>query len=297
MKLLHYLQQQHGLSRRAITEAIKRGQVFVDKKAIEWFGTEIRDGQFLEAKVGDGHVHQRIKLSDHISELALFHKEAWYVCSKQDEHNYTLYDVLPDRYKNFYYIGRLDKDSRWLVLLTNDSVLVNDYEHPSKKIEKEYIVTVRIQDFGFLERLIAWSFEKSKAASEDEKSDESRSKKPRRSAPSLKKYTQNLETLFRKWLLVDENWLLARKAQRDTDLLRVVSLSMVTEFDDQLRSFNIGRPQGTKTLVLRIILNEGKKRHIRRLLKSIGGDVVDLVRIRIGDYSLDNVPRWKVQPV
>ena len=66
---------------------------------------------------------------------------------------------------------------------------------------------------------------------------------------------------------------------------------MVTEFDDQLRSFNIGCLQGTKTLVLRIILNEGKKRHIRRLLKSIGGDVVDLVRIRIGDYSLDNVPR------
>jgi 23S rRNA pseudouridine2605 synthase len=50
--------------------------------------------------------------------------------------------LLPEKFQNYFYIGRLDKDSRGLLLMTNDSSLVNEYEHPSKKIEKEYIVQI-----------------------------------------------------------------------------------------------------------------------------------------------------------
>jgi 23S rRNA pseudouridine2605 synthase len=36
----------------------------------------------------------------------------------------------------------LDKDSHWLLLLTDDPKLVNEYEHPKNKIEKTYIIQI-----------------------------------------------------------------------------------------------------------------------------------------------------------
>ena len=42
--------------------------------------------------------------------------------------------------KKYYYIGRLDKESRGLVLLVSDPQMVHDFEHPSKQITKEYLV-------------------------------------------------------------------------------------------------------------------------------------------------------------
>lgn len=91
---------------------------------------------------------------DQKSEIVLFHKPEGYVCSKQDKHNRTIYRLLGAQYKNYYYIGRLDKDSRGLVMLTNDPKVVHQYEHPKHKIPKEYIVTVKVKDQDFVKRLI-----------------------------------------------------------------------------------------------------------------------------------------------
>ncbi|MEI7919810.1 MAG: hypothetical protein WCH65_06685 [bacterium] len=45
-----------------------------------------------------------------------------------------------------------------------------------------------------------------------------------------------------------------------------------------------------------IILNEGKKRHIRRMFKTIGYRVMDLERVREGDYKLGDIKvgEWKI---
>lgn len=60
--------------------------------------------------------------------------------SKSDPHNDTIYELLPEQFKNRYYIGRLDKDSRGLVLLTDTPALVHQFEHPKFEIEKEYLI-------------------------------------------------------------------------------------------------------------------------------------------------------------
>lgn len=73
--------------------------------------------------------------------ILLLNKPEWIIVSKSNNQGKSIYDILPDKYKNWYYIGRLDKNSCWLLLLANDSALVNEYSHPSKKIEKEYEVT------------------------------------------------------------------------------------------------------------------------------------------------------------
>jgi len=75
--------------------------------------------------------------------IVVFNKPIWYVVSKNDKHNHTIYELLPKSWqKDFYYIWRLDKDSKWLLLLTNVPELVNEFEHPSRNIFKIYEVEI-----------------------------------------------------------------------------------------------------------------------------------------------------------
>ena len=75
------------------------------------------------------------------SSLVIFNKPRGYTCSKADPHNPIFYELLPEEFrKKYYYIGRLDKESRGLILLTMDPQMVHEFEHPSKQITKEYLV-------------------------------------------------------------------------------------------------------------------------------------------------------------
>ncbi len=75
--------------------------------------------------------------------IVAFNKPIWYVVSKDDKHNKTIYELLPKSWeKDFFYVWRLDKDSQWLLLLTNVPELVNEFEHPSRRIFKIYEVEI-----------------------------------------------------------------------------------------------------------------------------------------------------------
>ena len=81
----------------------------------------------------------RIKQTSHIIPR---YKPKGYVVSKSDPHNATIYELLDQQYHDRYYIGRLDKDSHGLILLTNDPTLVDQYEHPSHGHIKIYRVQI-----------------------------------------------------------------------------------------------------------------------------------------------------------
>lgn len=75
--------------------------------------------------------------------IVLFNKPKGYAVSKADKHNKTIYDLLPASWqKDFYYIGRLDKESHGLLLLTNDPALVDYYEKPENNVYKFYEVQI-----------------------------------------------------------------------------------------------------------------------------------------------------------
>ena len=272
MKLLTYIQQNYWIARRTITEAIKEQRVFLDEKPVEWYATELKYWQHLYARIMDKKIDDVITQVDQKTETVLFHKPVGYVCSKSDPHNRTIYRLLGEQYKNYYYIGRLDKDSRWLVMLTNDPKVVHQYEHPKHKINKEYIVTVKVKDQDFVKRLIEGT--KDTRFQQDTQVD----------------FIALVQKLFTKWLLVDEDGRLAKKENKNADLLRTVSMEVVTQLDKQLRSLKIMEPESKgKIFVLRMVLNEGKKRHIRRLWSSIWWEVLDLVRTKIGEHTIDKL--------
>lgn len=278
MKLLTHIQQKYWISRRTITEAIKDGMVFLDGKKVEWYTSVISYGQRLTGRIGEKHIDETIQIAKIESDIVLFHKPVGYVCSKFDAHNKTIYRLLGDQYKNYYYIGRLDKESRGLVMLTNDPAIVHKYEHPRQKVTKEYIVTVHVKG-DFIQRLLD--------GTKDEKLADTRKFVAPTSKATLDK---NLQYLFVRWLLVDEDGKLAKKDNKQCDLLKAVSIEPINTLTKELKNLGIDTLTPRNNVhTYRIILDSGKKRHIRRLFSAVWGEVLDLIRVRIGEYMLDDL--------
>jgi 23S rRNA pseudouridine2605 synthase len=70
----------------------------------------------------------------------LFHKPAGCICSARDpEGRKTIYDILPEKYRNLKYVGRLDYDTSGLLLLTDDGEFARKMTLPESKIPRVYI--------------------------------------------------------------------------------------------------------------------------------------------------------------
>lgn len=77
------------------------------------------------------------------TELYAFYKPINTMTTAYDPHaRKTIYDVLPEKYKNLRYVGRLDYKTTGLLLLTNDGELARRLTLPSSKIPRVYIATV-----------------------------------------------------------------------------------------------------------------------------------------------------------
>jgi pseudouridine synthase len=72
----------------------------------------------------------------------ILNKPVGYVCSRNGQGSITVYDLLPEEFHRLKPVGRLDKDSSGLLLLTNDGELANKLTHPRYSKQKIYKVTL-----------------------------------------------------------------------------------------------------------------------------------------------------------
>lgn len=122
-------------SRRKADELIVSGVVSVNDKIITELGYLVQDKDqvFIENKLIRPVKHQYYR----------FFKPAGFITTSDDEKGRkTIYDILPKELWGLKPVGRLDKDSTGLLILTNDGDLINDLTHPSIKVPKVYIVSV-----------------------------------------------------------------------------------------------------------------------------------------------------------
>lgn len=135
IRLNKHLALQLGVSRREADELILDGRVLVDgERAVIGARISIDSDVAVDGKAVSHTTAKR---------YVAFHKPVGYVCSRkaQDE-NPTIYDLLPPELHPLKTVGRLDKDSSGLLLLSNDGDFTLRMTHPRFYKMKKYEVSL-----------------------------------------------------------------------------------------------------------------------------------------------------------
>ena len=133
MRLNRFLAAAGLGSRRGCEELIREGRVTINGHVCVDLATMVRDDDSV--KVNGKIVHQEKPM------YVAINKPKGYVCTASDElDRRTIFDLLPKNWPRLFNIGRLDKESEGLLVLTNDGDLALKLTHPRYKIDKEYEV-------------------------------------------------------------------------------------------------------------------------------------------------------------
>ena len=210
MRLQKFLSRAGICSRRKGEEYIKAGWVKVNGKIVTELGVKV-DPERDAVEVDSDAIR-----SDSAPTYIALNKPKGYVSSCDQQNEKIVLDLL-DISERVYPVGRLDKESTGLILLTNDGHLHHRLSHPSFNHEKEYEVTVA---------------------------------KPLPEG-ALRKLAKGLPMMGTR-----------------TRPARVKRISA--------RRFGL-------------VLQEGKNRQIRRMIRKVGNQVTHLKRIRIANIKLGNL--------
>ena len=133
VRLNKYLSEAGVCSRREADALIAAGKVTVDG-VVATTGMKVGPGQ--KVRVGRKEIGGKKDMV-----LLAVNKPAGIVCTeeKKEKHNIKKFLQYPER---ITYIGRLDKDSEGLLLMTNNGDIINKMMRAGNMHEKEYIVTV-----------------------------------------------------------------------------------------------------------------------------------------------------------
>ena len=197
------------------------GRVRVNGELVSELGTRIIPGR------------DTVQVDNDVLELTalrwiVFHKPAGVLTTRRDPHGgLTIYDVLPKECAALRYVGRLDRQSEGLLILTNEGDAAHGIQHPSRQVERVYRVVVT----GKLVR--------SKCAA------------------------------------------LLRGVQLEDGVARVNSVNVLNK--DELST------------TIEVVITEGRKREVRRMMNAIDHGVLRLVRIRFGPVKLGELPvgEWR----
>ncbi len=134
-RLNKYIASTGLCSRRKADELIESGKVGINGKIITELGFYVREKDKVTV---EGKIVRPQEL-----EYYRFYKPAGYITTLEDEKGRkTIYDIIPPELKHLKPVGRLDKDSTGLLIMTNDGELINQMTHPSIKVPKVYMVTI-----------------------------------------------------------------------------------------------------------------------------------------------------------
>lgn len=134
IRVNRFIAQGTGLSRRAADAAIDEARVRIN-------GSHVQPGQMVgpqDTVTLDGQPVQ----APTVTTTIMFNKPVGYVVSRDGQGSRTVYDLLPPQMHALKPVGRLDKDSSGLLLLTNDGLLANELTHPSHRKTKIYQITL-----------------------------------------------------------------------------------------------------------------------------------------------------------
>ncbi len=221
VRVQKYLSQAGVASRRQAEAMLEQGRIAVNGQPTKQPGVRVAPG--VDVVSLDGKVVRPAP-----RRWIAFHKPAGVLCTRNDPYGGdTVYDVLPPWAAGLRYVGRLDRDTSGLLLMTNDGDLAAALAHPGGRIEREYVAAVR----GPV------------------------------TARTIRALKAGVE--------LDDGFARPKRVRKT-------------------------RTEGGEWGV-RLVLAEGRKREVRRLLRAVGCPAAALRRIRFGPFRLGplEVGRWR----
>jgi 23S rRNA pseudouridine2605 synthase len=135
MRLNRFLALAGIASRRGAEAFIRDGRVSVNGKICTDLSTQVVPSDHVKVEGRPVRAREFVYI--------LLNKPRDYLTTRSDERSRkTIYDLLPSKLPKLAHVGRLDKESEGLLLLTNDGELALRMTHPRFKLEKEYLVTL-----------------------------------------------------------------------------------------------------------------------------------------------------------
>ncbi len=137
IRLNKLLAEALGISRREADEAIEHGLVTINGELAR-LGSRVQRADdmvcYKDAPVG---------IESHAYRYIVLHKPVGYVCSRKQQGDApTIYSLLPSEMASLKPVGRLDKDSSGIILLTDDGDFAHLMTHPRYAKVKRYEVTL-----------------------------------------------------------------------------------------------------------------------------------------------------------
>lgn len=260
MRLQKFLARAGAASRRGSENLMTAGRVTVNGQVVTELGSKV--DPLVDEVAVDG-VPVRLAAGP---VTIMLHKPAGYVTTMSDPQGRpTVADLVPtDRYPGLFPIGRLDFDTTGLLLFSTDGELGNGLLHPRHHVEKRYLALVNgkptPEELARLERGIRLD--------------------DGMTAPA-------------KASLVD-----GAQAKRALAMLEVPPAVPDHEPNGSVPSPQraaILRKRSQERTVVRVVLREGRKRQVKRMLSAIKHGVLALHRDSFGPIELGDLPRgqWR----
>ncbi|MDA9110984.1 rRNA pseudouridine synthase [Bacteroidia bacterium] len=138
IRLNKYISNAGICSRRAADKLIEEGKVTVNGKLVKSLGVKVNLTD--KVKVDNNLISTGEKI------YVLMNKPRNVICTRSDEKGRrSIMDLLPAKFQHLYPVGRLDRNTTGVILLTNDGTLTQNLLHPTKKIKKIYKAKVANQ--------------------------------------------------------------------------------------------------------------------------------------------------------
>jgi len=218
MRLNLFIAKSGYTSRRGADSLISEGNVTINNKTVLKPFYQVKPADMVKVR-GKG-----VSLKEHF--YLMFNKPKGVTTTLRDKFaKEKVIDFFPEKFKGIFPVGRLDKRSRGLLILTNDGDLCYRLTHPKFMVEKEYLVEL-IGSFRLSDCRLA-----------------------------------------------------KKGVESEGDFLKVGKIKVLARTE--------------KTTFCKVVISEGKKRHLRRLFSVLGFKVSELERVRIGRLDLGNLKPGK----
>ncbi|SOV20751.1 pseudouridine synthase,putative [Plasmodium sp. DRC-Itaito] len=270
IRLNKLISMKRNISRRKSDEFIKDGKVKINNKIITNPGTHVHIGKdslrICDKKIKLTNILNMIKQnSNKLHKWIVLHKPKGLLCTSNDEKNRkSIYTLLPEEMLQKYRlvtVGRLDRNTSGVLLLTNDYAWVNKLTHP----KYQRIRTYRVHIEGPVKMNALKELARGIYLEDDEK------EQPK------KKYNNKESSEKSK---IDDK---QKKKQSKMKKTNPAFIEILREEKIKIKEDN------KKITVLNISIKEGRNRQIRKMFQQINQPVIKIKRTSFENITLKNI--------